>query len=424
MLDKIHAVRGMNDILPEKVVFWQAVQAILKQVLSQFSCQEIRFPMLEFTHLFKRSIGDVTDIVEKEMYTFTDLNGDSITLRPEGTASCVRVCIQHGLLYHQSQKLWYIGSMFRHERPQKGRYREFTQLGVEFLNHKHFSKDVELIALSSAFWDALNISDVLTLEMNTLGTSEERLAYRATLIDYFQKHIDMLDEDSKRRLHKNPLRILDSKNDALKTLIEKAPKLMDALGDVSREHFQNVLRGLDALGIPYRINPCLVRGLDYYSHTVFEWVTDKLGSQATVLAGGRYDGLLTQLGGESSEAIGFAMGLERLMLLLETTNRLIKPQVPRCIFLMTTVEEGLFTLLTLSKKIRASFPDRIIILNHDMGSFKSQFKKADKADADYAFIIGEDECVNKTVTIKNLKKNIPQMTIPLDDIIVYLSDNE
>jgi histidyl-tRNA synthetase len=318
MADRIQAIRGMNDILPEQTALWRQIETTFSTCLSQYGYQEIRFPLVESTQLFKRTIGEVTDIVEKEMYTFSDLNGDSLTLRPEGTAGCVRACLEHGLLYNQHQKLWYMGPMFRHERPQKGRYRQFTQFGVEAFGMSSCPAELELIAICYRLWNKLGLADSIKLQINTLGTLEERQHYKSSLIEYFKTHVDLLDEDSHRRLERNPLRLLDSKNPDLAPLIAKAPKLMDALGDDSRSHFDSFCQGLNDLNIPYEINPVLVRGLDYYGHTVFEWVTDKLGSQATVCAGGRYDILVEQLGGSPTPAAGFALGIERIILLMET----------------------------------------------------------------------------------------------------------
>jgi histidyl-tRNA synthetase len=315
--ERIQAIRGMNDILPEKTSLWRQVETIFVDCLSSYGYQEIRFPLVESTQLFKRTIGEVTDIVEKEMYTFNDLNGDSLTLRPEGTASCVRACLEHGLLHNQQQKLWYMGPMFRHERPQKGRYRQFTQFGVEAFGMSGPNIELELIAICYRLWNQLGFSNEVQLQVNFLGELSERVAYKNTLVDYFRTHYDLLDEDSKKRLKKNPLRILDSKNPELKELIAAAPKLIDVLGSESKLHFESFCEGLELLKIPYVINPVLVRGLDYYGHTVFEWVTDKLGSQATICAGGRYDKLVEQLGGSETPAVGFALGFERIVLLME-----------------------------------------------------------------------------------------------------------
>ncbi len=317
MSKSIQAIRGMNDILPTETPRWRFVEGVFRDLMAAYGYSEIRLPAVEKTELFKRSIGEVTDIVEKEMYTFEDRNGDSLTLRPEGTAGCVRACIQNGLIHNQTQRLWYLGAMFRHERPQKGRYRQFHQLGVEVFGFAGPDIDAELIAMTARFWHKLGMSDEVRLEINSLGSAAARHTYRETLVAYLQQHRAQLDEDSLRRLDTNPLRILDSKNPAMQALIEAAPKLMDHLDDESREHFETLCGMLQAMGIEYRINPRLVRGLDYYSKTVFEWVTDRLGAQGTVCAGGRFDGLVEQLGARPSSAIGFALGLERLVALLE-----------------------------------------------------------------------------------------------------------
>ena len=318
MAEIIRSVRGMNDILPEMTPYWQAVETSLRRVLESYGYQEVRLPILEKTELFKRSIGEVTDIVEKEMYTFDDRNGDSLTLRPEGTAGCVRAAMEHGL-FNQQQRLWYMGPMFRHERPQKGRYRQFHQLGVEAYGFSGPDIDAEMILLTARLWKTLGLENI-TLQINSLGSTEARLQYRQKLVEYYQAHADQLDEDSQRRLLSNPLRILDSKNPDMQALNEAAPKLIDYLDEASAEHFDQLCQTLRQAGVQFEINLRLVRGLDYYGRTVFEWVTDQLGAQGTVCAGGRYDGLIDQLGGKASTAIGFAIGLERLIALLEAGN--------------------------------------------------------------------------------------------------------
>ncbi|MSR16731.1 MAG: histidine--tRNA ligase, partial [Methylococcaceae bacterium] len=316
----IQAIRGMHDILPDQTPLWQYTEKIIRDVLGNYGYSEIRLPVVEKTELFKRSIGEVTDIVEKEMYTFDDRNGDSLTLRPEGTAGCLRACLEHGLLHNQVHRLWYYGAMYRHERPQKGRYRQFFQIGVETYGMASADIDAELLLLTDRLWKRLGIRDKVRLQLNSLGTIAERLIYRDALVSYFEQHLDALDEDSLRRLKSNPLRILDTKNPAMIDVVKHAPELMNYLGDDSRQHFQTILDSLTDLGVSYEINTLLVRGLDYYSKTVFEWVTDELGSQGTICAGGRYDGLIEQLGGKANSAIGFAMGMERLLLLLETLD--------------------------------------------------------------------------------------------------------
>jgi histidyl-tRNA synthetase len=412
----------MNDILPDKTSLWRYVERVFIDCLSSYGYQEIRFPLIESTQLFKRTIGEVTDIVEKEMYTFQDTNGDSLTLRPEGTASCVRACLEHGLLHNQQQKLWYMGPMFRHERPQKGRYRQFTQLGVEALGMPDSGIELELIAMCHRLWNQLGFSNSIDLQINSLGDLSERAAYKGVLVDYFRLHYDLLDEDSKKRLDRNPLRILDSKNPEMVGVIANAPKLIDVLGPESKGHFQSVCEGLDLLNIPYVINPVLVRGLDYYGHTVFEWVTDKLGSQATVCAGGRYDKLVEQLGGSSTSAVGFALGIERIILLMETLNLLEEKDINMSLFMIATTKEGMHSALVLAEVIRSAHPQFRVITNTIGGSFKSQFKKADKCGARLALILGEDELAKKSISIKDLRNGTEQITVEQQNINQFLSD--
>lgn len=420
--ERIQAIRGMNDILPDRTSIWRFIEQNFADCLSRYGYQEIRFPIIENTQLFKRTIGEVTDIVEKEMYTFNDLNGDSLTLRPEGTAGCVRACLEHGLLYNQQQKLWYMGPMFRHERPQKGRYRQFTQFGVEAFGMSGSAIELELIAICHRLWKQLGFAESVQLEINTLGELSERQNYRALLVDYFRNHFDALDEDSKRRLDRNPLRILDSKNPDLHPIIANAPKLIDVLGEQSREHFQSFCDGLEALKIPYKINPVLVRGLDYYGHTVFEWVTDKLGSQATICAGGRYDILVEQLGGTPTPAIGFALGIERIVLLMETMELLHQKQQKKSLFIIATNNTAIIKGLILAESIRNYDSEIEIITNTSGGSFKSQFKKADKSGARLALILGDDEIVNDSVSIKDLRIEAEQTTIEQQNINQFLKD--
>lgn len=419
MAERIQAIRGMNDILPTDTSAWQWLEKQFSQTLTAYGYQEIRFPLLEQTQLFKRSIGDVTDIVEKEMYTFNDLNGDSLTLRPEGTAGCLRACLEHGLLHNQQQKLWYHGPMFRHEKPQKGRYRQFNQLGVEALGIAGVGIELELIFISLRFLNALGLSDSVELQINTLGTMAERESYRQALIDYFQPHADILDDDCKKRLHRSPLRILDSKNPNLQSLIAAAPKLMDVMGDESRQRFTDLCHGLDALGIQYTINPFLVRGLDYYGHLVFEWVTDKLGSQATVCAGGRYDKLVEHLGGAPTDAIGLAMGVERLLLLRDALALEPVLQPPPLVFIMAMGDQAMQRALILAETLRNALEDGVVV-NTAGGGFKSQFKKADKSGARLAVIMGEDECRDETVTVKDLRQFGEQKTIPQQELNPYI----
>jgi len=397
--DKIQSVRGMNDILPTQTPYWQAIETALKQVLSRYGYQEIRFPIVEKTVLFSRAIGEVTDIVEKEMYTFEDRNGDMLTLRPEGTAGCLRAAMQNSLL-DQPQRLWYMGPMFRHERPQKGRYRQFHQVGVEAYGFAGPDIDAEMIMMTARLWQRLNVTG-LTLQLNSLGTIEARQAYRVVLIAYFEAHRDELDEDSLRRLESNPLRILDSKNPAMQALNEGAPKLLDHLDAPSKQEFEQLCTLLDQAGIAYEINPRLVRGLDYYGKTVFEWVTDQLGAQGTVCAGGRYDGLVSQLGGRSSSAIGFAIGIERLLGLLEAMDAL--PDVGTLdAYLVVVGEQAAARGLLLAEQWRDAMPALKLMIHCGGGSFKSQFKRADKSGAKWALILGDDEIAQQEVGVKTL----------------------
>lgn len=419
MVERIQAIRGMNDILPSNSSSFRALEKAFSDTVIEYGYQEIRFPLLENTQLFKRTIGDVTDIVEKEMYTFNDLNGDSLTLRPEGTAGCLRACMEHGLLHNQHQKLWYHGPMFRHEKPQKGRYRQFNQLGVEALGISGTAIELELLLICQRFWAALGVSKAVTLQVNTLGTLEERQAYRETLTAYFKQHYDALDEDSKKRLERSPMRILDSKAPALQSLIADAPKLMDVLGSDSLGLFSSFCDGLDELGVAYVVNPFLVRGLDYYGHLVFEWVTDQLGSQATVCAGGRYDKLVEHLGGNPAPAVGFAMGVERLLLLKEALN--VPSVIDSCpdIFMIATSDKALRRALCLAEMMRNASHPCMVVVNTAGGSFKSQFKKADKSGARFAAIIGEDELRDGTISMKDLRCGNEQVTINPDNFSEY-----
>jgi len=407
----------MHDILPEQTPLWQFFETTIKSLLSSYAYSEIRMPVVESTDLFCRSIGEVTDIVEKEMYTFADRNGDSLTLRPEGTASCVRACIQHGLLHNQQQRVWYMGPMFRHERPQKGRYRQFHQIGVETFGIDSADIDAELILISARMWQQLGLQNI-RLELNTLGSSEARSAYREVLVDYLNQHRELLDEDSLRRLQTNPLRVLDSKNPDMQAMIEAAPSLMDYLDEDSRQHFEQLKGILDAAGIVYRINPRLVRGLDYYCKTVFEWVTDDLGAQGTVCAGGRYDGLVEQLGGRATAAAGFALGIERLLSLLEDAGKTVQASCD--VFVILQGEQAQLKGLALVEKIRNDLPQLVIQTNCGGGSFKSQMKKADKSAASLALIIGEDEIASDTVSIKYLREDKPQTTVSQQELVTCL----
>lgn len=401
MANNIQAIRGMHDVLPDQTPLWQYAEKILREVLSSYGYSEIRLPIVEKTELFKRSIGEVTDIVEKEMYTFDDRNGDSLTLRPEGTAGCLRACLEHGLLHNQVHRLWYYGQMYRHERPQKGRYRQFIQLGVETYGMSAPDIDAELILLMDRLWKRLGIRDKVSLQLNSLGTIAERLVYRENLVSYFQQHLDKLDEDSLRRLNTNPLRILDTKNPAMKDVVANAPELMAYLGEESLQHFKAITTLLDNVGIAYEINTRLVRGLDYYSKTVFEWVTTELGSQGTVCAGGRYDGLIEQLGGKPNHAVGFAMGMERLLALMETLDLPIEPAVD--VYLIRVGQLAEQQGVYFAEAIRDQIPGIKLQLDCIGGSFKTQFKKADKSGARYALILGDDEASRGEISIKALR---------------------
>lgn len=421
MSKSIQAIRGMNDILPVDIKSWQLVESVFHQLMESYGYEEIRMPLLEMTSLFKRSIGEVTDIVEKEMYTFDDRNGDSLTLRPEGTASCVRAAMQNGLLHNQIQRLWYVGPMFRHERPQKGRYRQFHQVGVEVFGLDGPDIDAELIMMTARFWKQLEIDQKVELELNSLGSNEARAAYRDILVDYFKGHEDNLDEDSKRRLTTNPLRILDSKNPEMRQIVEAAPKLSEHLDEDSEQHFNQLCSILDENGIKYRINPCLVRGLDYYNRTVFEWVTDYLGAQGTVCAGGRYDGLVKQLGGRDTVAVGFAIGLERLISLLDEEFINKSVHLTDAYFIMLN-EEAQRHGRRLAEKLRDELPALRLHVHSGGGSMKSQMKRADKSQAKLALIIGEDEMASSQVTIKHLRTGAEQQTIQQSELASWLQD--
>jgi histidyl-tRNA synthetase len=421
MANNIQAIRGMHDVLPDQTPQWQYVEGMLREVLGTYGYSEIRLPIVEKTELFKRSIGEVTDIVEKEMYTFEDRNGDSLTLRPEGTAGCLRACLEHGLLHNQVHRLWYYGPMYRHERPQKGRYRQFIQLGVETYGMSGPDIDAELIILMDRLWKKLGIRDKVRLQLNSLGTIEERLVYRKVLVDYFRGHLDQLDEDSLRRLETNPLRILDTKNPSMQALVANAPELMDYLGADSMAHFNILTATLDDLGISYEITTRLVRGLDYYSKTVFEWVTNELGSQGTVCAGGRYDSLVEQLGGKANFAVGFAMGIERLLALIEVSGYLPTTR-PVDVFMIRVGELAEREGLLFAEVIRNEVPGLKLQVNCGGGSFKSQFKKADKIGADYALILGDDEVSRGELSLKSLRDDQGQQTLSQQQVIAFLQD--
>lgn len=423
MANHIQAIRGMHDVLPEQTPLWQYAEQVIREVLDAYGYREIRLPIVEKTELFKRSIGEVTDIVEKEMYTFDDRNGDSLTLRPEGTAGCLRACLEHGLIQNQVQRLWYYGPMYRHERPQKGRYRQFYQLGVEAYGMPGPDVDAEMILIMHRLWRRLGVADKVKLQLNSLGVLSERLAYRDKLVAYFRKHLEQLDADSLRRLDTNPLRILDTKNPDMQTVVANAPSLMDYLNDDSRQHFEAVLGMLDTLGIAYEINTRLVRGLDYYGKTVFEWVTDELGAQGTVCAGGRYDGLIEQLGGKTSHAIGFAMGMERLLALMETTANPSLAELLH-VYLIRVGDLAEREGLRLAEAIRDRIPGIKLQSHCGGGSFKTQFKRADKSGAEFAVIVGDDEANAGTAGLKNLRfgqaSDSSQQTLLHEELIEFL----
>ena len=418
---KIQAIRGMNDILPDQTPVWQYVESTVRQVLGQYGYQEIRMPVVEHTELFKRSIGEVTDIVEKEMYTFDDRNGDSLTLRPEGTAGCVRAAEEHGLLFNQTRRLWYTGPMFRHERPQKGRYRQFHQIGVECFGMAGPDIDAELLVLTARLWKAFGLTEHARLEINSIGTSESRKVYREALVRYLEQYKDQLDDDSKRRLGTNPLRILDSKDPATREILNGAPLLDDYLDDESRAHFEQLKALLDAAGVSYTVNPALVRGLDYYGKTVFEWITDSLGAQGTICAGGRYDGLVQQLGGKPTDAVGFAMGLERLILLLETLD-LVPEQVNNNadVYVTAMGEQAVAPAMAVAECLRNELPGVVVVSHCGGGSFKSQMKKADRSNARYAVILGENEIGSGTVALKPLRNDDPQQEVNQSELASVL----
>ncbi len=413
MSKTLQAIRGMNDILPEQTPLWQHFEQVVRDWLRAYGYREIRMPIVEPTGLFKRAIGEVTDIVEKEMYTWSDaLNGESLTLRPEGTASCVRAALEHNLLFNTQQRLFYSGPMFRHERPQKGRYRQFHQVGIESLGFVGPDMDVEHILMGARLWKQLGISGI-QLQINTLGTSEDRARHRTRLIHYLEGHQALLDEDAKRRLHSNPLRILDSKNPALQDLIAAAPKLLDDLDETSLKHFEELQAMLRVADVSYSINPRLVRGLDYYNFTVFEWVTDQLGSQGTVCAGGRYDGLVEQLGGKPTPACGFAMGVERLLALMEAQGSLPTVHVPD-LYIVHSGEQAQRFALTAAEHLRDTGLQ--LVLHCGGGSFKSQMKKADASGARFAIIIGDDEVNAGVVSLKSLRAQAEQISVPIAQV--------
>lgn len=417
MSNKIQSIRGMNDLLPHESHIWQHIEAVVADILHSYGYREIRFPILEQTALFKRAIGEVTDIVEKEMYTFEDRNGDSLTLRPEGTASCVRACEQNGLLYNQTQRLWYSGPMFRHERPQKGRLRQFHQIGVEAFGFTGPDIDAEMLLLTARLWRELGLTDKVSLQLNSLGSNAARATYRAALVTYLEKFVADLDEDSRRRLHSNPLRVLDSKDEGTQIILQTAPRMQDYLDDESRRHFDRLCSALTRTGLSFELNSRLVRGLDYYNATVFEWVTSALGAQGTVCAGGRYDGLVEQLGGRSTPAFGFAMGIERLALLLAAAGE--QPVTGADIYLVFT-DTVMDEALALAEQCREMLPGLVVLLNAGGGSFKNQFKRADKSGASIALVLGEDEVAQQVATIKFLRNESEQQQVPFGTLAPFL----
>jgi histidyl-tRNA synthetase len=417
MTEKIQAIRGMNDVLPDEAYLWQYLEDAVRGVFRQYGYRNIRTPIVEFTSLFVRGVGEATDIVEKEMYSFEDaMNGDKLSLRPEGTAPTVRAALQHNLLYNGPQRLWYGGPLFRHERPQKGRYRQYHTFGVEALGFPGPDIDIEMLALARRLWQTLGL-DNIALQINTIGSNEERRAFRGKLIEYFEQHGGVLDEDAQRRLHANPLRILDSKNPAMQAMIEAAPKLIDHLGEASRANFEAVLAGLKAANIPYVINPRLVRGLDYYNLTVFEWVSSELGAQSAVCSGGRYDGLFEQLGGKPTPGCGFGIGVERLLLLLEKKAESL-PKLAPDVWLVHQGDAADRAAPAVAERLRDTGLN--VVLHCGGGGFKVQMKKADASGARFAVIIGDDEAAAGTVTLKPLRATAEQRTVLLNDAIGIL----
>ncbi len=421
MAVKINAIRGMNDLLPQNSSIWQQVENVLKNTASSFGFSEIRFPIVEKTGLFCRAIGEVTDVVEKEMYTFDDRDGDSLSLRPEGTAGCVRACLENSLIYNQEQRVWYTGPMFRHERPQKGRYRQFHQFGCEVFGLNGPDIDAEIISFTAMIWKKLGLTDYVTLQLNSLGSADERALYRDALVAFLEQHVEILDEDCKRRMYTNPLRVLDTKNpDIIKVLCD-APKLNEYFGEETKAHFNKLCAFLDVLGIKYEFNDRLVRGLDYYNLTVFEWVTTSLGSQGTVCGGGRYDGLVEQLGGQSTPAIGFAIGLERLILLLETLN-LVEKKSAVDVLICALGDDAEKFALKIANSLRLDIPQVKIMTHCGGGKFKKQMSHADKVGASFALIIGDDEASKEMITVKNLA-NGEQQSLDYVTLKAYLLNN-
>ena len=419
MAKTIQAIRGMNDCAPTESPLWQWIEAKVRHVLASYGYSEVRMPIVESTPLFARAIGEVTDVVSKEMYTFWD-NDEQLTLRPEGTAGCVRAAIERGWIYNNEQRLWYMGPMFRHERPQKGRYRQFHQAGVEVFGIANPEIDAELIILTARLWKELGIDQHVSLQLNSIGSLEARANYRSALVAFLENHQDLMSDEEKERLGKNPLRILDTKNEVLQEVLNGAPKLLDYLDDESREHFNQLCSLLDAMGVKYEINPKLVRGLDYYNKTVFEWVTSALGAQCTVCGGGRYDGLVEQLGGHATQGVGFAMGLERLVLLVQEVNKEITLPQAVDLYLVYAGEGATLNAFQIAEQIRTELPQVRVMTHCSGGKFQKQFKRADKIEAKYALVIGESEVQAKTVVVKDLRNGAEQITLSQADLVATL----
>ena len=417
---KIQAITGMKDLLPEETPLWEKVEGVLRETVESYGYSEIRMPILEKTDLFVRSIGEVTDVVEKEMYSFEDVGGDKLSLRPEGTAGCVRACNEHGIIHNQERRLWYMGPMFRHEKPQKGRYREFHQFGIEVFGLKGPDIDAEILMLTNRIWQKFGISDHVKLELNSLGSSEERKQYRSKLVSFLEEHKDVLDEDSKRRMYTNPLRVLDSKNEAVQELLKDAPKLSDFFGEETLAHFNGLRKLLDEAGIHYEINDRLVRGLDYYNYTVFEWVTDLLGAQSTICGGGRYDGLVEQLGGQPSPAVGCAIGLERFILVAEAVGQK-ESRGPVDVYFCSMGENARSRSFQIAEQLRTGIKGLRLMMNCGDGAFKKQFKKADKSGARYALVLGDDELEKGMIAVKDLRNDGSQQEVAIGDLPGFLS---
>lgn len=414
MAEQIQGIRGMGDVLPADTPIWQSVEAVLQQTMHAYAYQEIRIPIVERTELFQRSIGEVTDIVEKEMYSFADRNGESITLRPEATAGIVRAGISHGLLHNQKQKLWCVGPMFRYEKPQKGRYRQFHQFDVEALGYEGPDIDAELIMMSARVWRDLNL-DAVELQLNSLGTPQSRNRYRGVLTEYFSSYEDSLDEDSRQRLHRNPMRILDSKNSEMEPVIQQAPKINEYLDSESADHFQALQQMLSDVGMQFAVNPRLVRGLDYYTRTVFEWVTDRLGSQGAICSGGRYDGLVEHLGGKPTPAIGWAIGMERLVELYKLSER-TETDNQRHVYIVAVGDAAMKSAFLIAENLRSDYTDLRVEMNKGGAGFKSQFKRADRSGAALALILGEEEAKSEVIGLKPLRRDGSQKQVALADL--------